>query len=93
MFFSKKNSARKELMEKIKKEELDLSSVFSTINNRAEVDQLFKNLLRRCHPDRFVDNPEKNALAEALFKKVMANSTNLGILKDLETIIKRDLEP
>ena len=93
MLFFRKNRTRKELIEKIKKEELDLSSVFSAINNRAEVDQLFKNLLRRCHPDRFVDNPEKNALAEALFKKVMANSTNLGVLKGLEIIIKRDLEP
>ncbi|MBO7604712.1 MAG: hypothetical protein J6S97_09910 [Bacteroidales bacterium] len=93
MLFFRKNRTRKELIEKIKKEELDLSSVFSAINNRAEVDQLFKNLLRRCHPDRFVDNPEKNALAEALFKKVMANSTNLGVLKELEIIIKRDLEP
>lgn len=93
MLFFRKNRIRKELIEKIKKEELDLSSVFSAINNRAEVDQLFKNLLRRCHPDRFVDNPEKNALAEALFKKVMANSTNIGVLKELEIIIKRDLEP
>lgn len=93
MLFFRKNRIRKELIEKIKKEELDLSSVFSAINNRAEVDQLFKNLLRRCHPDRFVDNPEKNALAETLFKKVMANSTNLNELKELETIIKRDLEP
>lgn len=92
MLLFKKNRARKEMIDKIKKEEIDLSSMFSTINDRAEVDRLFKSLSRRCHPDRFVDNPRKITIAEKLFKLVMTNSTNLDELKKLDDTIKKELE-
>lgn len=88
----KRDRARKELVDKIKKEDIDFSSVFSTINDRSEVNSLFKSLSRRCHPDRFVDDPQKMIIAEGLFKKVMSNSTNLDVLKELDNITKQELE-
>lgn len=92
MLLFKKNRARKELIDKIKKEDLDLSSVFSAINDRTETDQLFKSLSRRCHPDGYIGYTEKVALAEEIFKQVMANSTNLEELKKLDDRIKTELE-
>lgn len=92
MGFFKKNCARKELIDKIKKEDLDLSSVFSAINDRTELDQLYKSLTRRCHPDGFIGDTNKVALAEELFKQVMANSTNLEELKKLDGRIIKELE-
>ena len=57
-----------------------------------EIEQLFKSLSRRCHPDVYVGNPEKMALAEELFKRVMANSTNYKELVQIDSIITEQLE-
>ena len=92
MLFGRKRRSRNELIEKIKKEELDFSSMFSAINNRAELDELFKSLCKRCHPDAYVDNPEKMAIAEELFKSVRANSTNIEELKRIEETVLKELE-
>ena len=92
MSLFRKKSIQKGAIERIKKEEIDFSSMFAAINNRAEIEQLFKSLSRRCHPDVYVSNPDKMALAEELFKKVMANSTNYEELVELEKTIYEKLE-
>ena len=92
MSLFKKKPLQKDAIDKIKKEELDFSSMFVAINNRTEIEQLFKSLSRRCHPDRFVDEPKKWAIAEDLFKRIMANSTNLNEMKKIEKIITKELE-
>lgn len=92
MSLFQKKSKQKEVIERIKREEIDFSSMFASINNRTEIEQLFKSLSRRCHPDVYVGNPEKMALAEELFKRVMANSTNYKELVQIDSIITEQLE-
>ena len=92
MSIFKKKDTRKETIDRIKKEDMDFSSMFTAINNRTEIEQLFKSLSRRCHPDVYVGNPEKMALAEELFKRVMANSTNYKELVQIDSIITEQLE-
>ena len=92
MSLFKKKSKQKEVIERIKREEIDFSSMFASINNRTEIEQLFKSLSRRCQPDVYVGNPEKMALAEELFKRVMANSTNYKELVQIDSIITEQLE-
>ena len=92
MSIFKKKDTRKETIDRIKKEDMDFSSMFTAINNRTEIEQLFKSLSRRCHPDVYVGNPEKMALAEELFKRVMANSTNYKELVQIDSIITKQLE-
>ena len=87
-----KKRLRKEAIDRIKREDLDFSSMFMAINNRTEIEQLYKSLSRRCHPDAFVGNPEKMAIAEKLFKRVMANSTNYEELVKIQSTITNDLE-
>ena len=71
---------------------MDFSSMFTAINKRSEIEQLFKSLSRRCHPDVYVGHSEKMALAEDLFKRVMANSTNYEELLKIQSIITKELE-
>ena len=92
MSIFKKKDTREETIDRIKKEDMDFSSMFTAINNRTEIEQLFKSLSRRCHPDVYVGNPEKMALAEELFKSVMANSTNYKELVQIDSIITKQLE-
>ena len=92
MSIFKKKDTREETIDRIKKEDMDFSSMFTAINNRTEIEQLFKSLSRRCHPDVYVGNPEKMALAEELFKRVMANSTNYKELVQIDSIITKQLE-
>lgn len=88
----KKKDNRKEAIERIKKEDMDFSSMFTAINKRSEIEQLLKKLSRRCHPDIFVGNPEKMAIAEELFKRIMANSANYEELLKIQSIITKELE-
>lgn len=92
MSIFKRKDNREETLNRIKKEEMDFSSVFTAINKRSEIEQLFKSLSRRCHPDVYVGYPEKMALAEDLFKRVMANSTNYEELLKIQSIITTELE-
>lgn len=52
--------------------------------------ELFNQLKKRCHPDRFVGT-EKYHIAEELFKEVQANSTNYDALMKLRARIDNDL--
>lgn len=92
MSIFKRKDNREETLNRIKKEEMDFSSVFTAINKRSEIEQLFKSLSRRCHPDVYVGHPEKMSLAEDLFKRVMANSTNYEELLKIQSIITTELE-
>lgn len=86
--FRKKTQEEKELEElsqKIKSEPLNMSTLFSNLNMRGEIGTLYSDLCRRVHPDRFVGDDEKIALADKLFKQVQESKVDyqkLLALKD-----------
>lgn len=86
--FRKKTQEEKELealSNKIKSEPLNMSALFSNLNKRGEIDALYSDLCRRAHPDRFVGNEEKMALADKLFKQAQdskADYQKLLIIKE-----------
>lgn len=87
-FKKKKDTLQEELIKKIKEEDLDMSGLFSNINNRSKIEALYKELCKLCHPDLYEKEPDKRALAQDLFTKIQKNKNDYNVLLKLkETII------
>lgn len=54
------------------------------INSSFNSRQLYDELKRKCHPDRFVDDKDKNEYAEKLFQEISKNQTNYDKLIELK---------
>lgn len=69
-----------ESIKKAKGNKIDMDSLMDNIHNSRN---LYKELSRKCHPERFV-NDERQVLAEEIFKEISENERNhekLSILK------------
>ena len=86
-FFRKKNVSS-EVIEKIKKEELDLRQIFAAVNERNEAQKLYKELCSILHPDRFSGDESKQVLADEYFKQVQENRMSLAKLTEIKKSIK-----
>jgi len=53
--------------------------------------ELYKELSRKCHPDRFINTPEYE-IAEDLFQRISSNKRNYGQLKFLKEEAKNKLK-
>lgn len=93
-FFKKKKKRETEqdiLIKRIKEEQIDMQGLFSNIGNRADVGDLYKELCKQCHPDRFENDAEKKVVAMELFTCVQNNRTNYSKLIELKTKIEDKL--
>ena len=91
-FFKKKRETEQDiLVKRIKAEQLDMQGLFSNINNRAEVEALYKELCKQCHPDKFENEPEKQKIAKELFDKIQNGKNNYNSLVELKAIIEKEL--
>lgn len=88
MWFRKKDPP---IIGQIKNQDADFSKLFHNIANREESEGLYKYLQRATHPDLYVGNPNKQKLAEELFKIAQANQTDLEILKELKLRVINEL--
>ena len=87
-FKKKKDTLKEELIKKIKDEDLDMSGLFSNINNRYKMESLYKELCKLCHPDLYEKEPYMRELAQELFTKIQKNKNDYNaLLKLKETII------
>lgn len=83
-FFKKKNTIQEELIKRIKEEDLDMSGLFSNINNRSKIEPLYKELCKLCHPDLYEKEPDKRELAQELFTKIQRNKNDYNVLLKLK---------
>ena len=83
-FFKKKNTIQEELIKRIKEEDLDMSGLFSNINNRSKIEPLYKELCKLCHPDLYEKEPDKRELAQELFTKIQKNKNDYNALLKLK---------
>jgi len=83
-FFKKKNTIQEELIKRIKEEDLDMSGLFSNINNRSKIEALYKELCKLCHPDLYEKEPDKRELAQELFTKIQRNKNDYNVLLKLK---------
>lgn len=72
----KKNLAfsdlNKDNLKKSKETDIDMVNLMNSINNSSE---LYKELSRKCHPDRFVNSPNQK-LAEEIFQEIARHKRN-----------------
>ena len=88
-FFKKKRETEQDiLIERIKAEQLDMQDLFSNINNRSEVESLYKELCKLSHPDKFDKEPKKKEIAKELFAQIQTNRNNYNQLIALKDIIE-----
>jgi hypothetical protein len=88
-FFKKKKETEQDiLIKRIKSERLDMQDLFSNINNRSEVESLYKELCKLSHPDKFDKEPEKKEIAKELFAQIQTNRNNYNQLMELKGIIE-----
>ena len=90
-FKKKKETAQGIQIKRIKAERLDMQGLFSSINKRAEIEVLYKELCKQCHPDKFEMNTELQTIARELFNKVQDARNNYGRLMELKSIIENEL--
>lgn len=67
---------------------IDMDNLMNSINGAGE---LYKELSKKCHPDRFV-NSDKQTLAEEIFQEISKNKRNFKALQDLKVRAINELE-
>jgi hypothetical protein len=70
----------RENLKKSKEATIDFGNVMNSINGSGE---LYKELSRKCHPDRFVDSPLQK-LAEEIFQEISKNKRDFEKLSALK---------
>ena len=91
-FFKKKKETEQDMqVKRIKAEQLDMQGLFSNINKRAEIEALYKELCKLCHPDKFEYDSESQNIAKELFEKVQNCRNNYNSLIRLKSIIEEKL--
>lgn len=88
-FFKRRKQTEQDiLIERIKAEQPDMQDLFSNINNRSEVESLYKELCKLSHPDKFDKEPKKKEIAKELFAQIQTNRNNYNQLIALKDIIE-----
>lgn len=88
-FFKRRKQTEQDiLIERIKAEQPDMQDLFSNINNRSEVESLYKELCKLSHPDKFDKEPKKKEIAKELFAQIQTNQNNYNQLIALKDIIE-----
>lgn len=78
---NKSNDKRTELKRKILSEgDIDIGN---TMNSMFNAEPLYKELIRKCHPDRFAPDEEKVAIASELSMLITKNKHDIKILEAL----------
>ena len=69
-------------------EQPDFGNIFNSVFN---AEPLYKELSRKCHPDRFAPDAKKMAIADELFQRVTKNRNNIKELQALKEEINQKL--
>lgn len=78
---TKRNNNRTELKRKVMAEgEIDLGN---TMNSMFNAEPLYKELIKKCHPDRFAPDKERMAIANELSTRITKNKQDRKCLEAL----------
>ena len=87
LFMNEKNkhSETKKLKQKLKgRNEIDLQDTLVNIGNMDKAIELYNELKKKCHPDRFVGDDLKTEMADKLFQEITKNKNNYKKLEELK---------
>lgn len=81
------NSLAKNNIKNAQKHHVNMENLMNSIHNSH---QLYKELSKNCHPDKFV-NTDKQSLAEEIFKEISKNKRNYEKLISLKSRAEKEL--
>lgn len=90
-FRRKKDSLQERLIKAAKEEPCDMQGLFFNINKRYEAQTLYKELCLLCHPDKFEQEPDLQAIALGLFEQVQNARGDYNKLLELKKTINEKL--
>jgi hypothetical protein len=70
-----------------KKNEIDMDNLMNSIHNSRT---LYKELTKKCHPDRFINNPVQKK-SEEIFQEITKNERNYEKLNSLKLRAENEL--
>lgn len=71
-----------EIKNEVKKEgKIDF---YNTVNSAFNSDELYNELIRKYHPDRFVNDDSKVNIANKIFQEITKNKLNIQKLEELK---------
>jgi hypothetical protein len=71
----------------MKNAKVDMAGLMNSINSSKE---LYKELSKKCHPDRFV-NTDKQEIADLLFQEITQSKRDFGALEKLKIRAEKEL--
>ena len=92
LLLKNKNKTKETAKVKFKNESLSQNIDFDNIiNSSFNSTQIYDELKVKCHPDRFPNDKEKNAIAQLIFQEITKNKTNVKRLLELKEEAKQKL--
>ncbi len=92
MFISSRKKFKKSKFKRDKvialKEDIDFSNI---INSSFNSKVLYDELIRKCHPDKFVENEEKNKMAVLISQEITKNKNDVKRLLELKELAIKQL--
>ena len=62
------------------------------INSSFNSQQLYDELKKKCHPDRFPNDNDKNSIAIKLFQEISENKNNSKRLSEIKEVAEKKLQ-
>lgn len=81
-------NVNRETVKEAASKELDMENVINSIN---KAKPLFKELSKKCHPDKFT-NSDKHDSALQIYQKITTNKRNYSKLLDLKVLAEEELD-
>ncbi len=81
-------NVNRETVKEAASKELDMENVINSIN---KAKPLFKELSKKCHPDKFA-NSDKHESALKIYQKITTNKRNYSKLLDLKVLAEEELD-
>ncbi len=82
------NDKRQQFKKEAMNEKVDFNNI---INSSFQAQEMYNNLKKKCHPDRFPTDSDKNKIALELFQEITKNKTNYKKLLELQEEAKTKL--
>lgn len=81
--------AKKKLKEEYRHPTVQMDNLVNDIFNSKS---LYETLARKCHPDKYPNDPQKQAIATRLMQEITKNKTNTKRLTELKKQAEKELD-
>jgi hypothetical protein len=93
LIYFRKNKINQSLKQNYKEDSLkEVIDFGNVINSSFNSQQLYDELKKKCHPDRFPNDNDKNSIAIKLFQEISENKNNSKRLSEIKEVAEKKLQ-